>query len=449
MRYINWLRQFRPQSANNVGWLFFQTGLFFLASSAFLGGSFLFIALCFGSLKRAESYWRDIWNYPFILSTFLMLLGCLKAYSGWLAWAGLANWLPFFWAFWAFQPYLTTPESRRRTAICLLLGTVPVVITGFGQLWLGWEGPWQIFNGLIVWFIASDGNPSGRLSGLFDYANIAGAWLAIIWPFGLATLIQPFLNSYQKILRFLFVISIISALVLTDSRNAWAGLILAIPFVLGAKTWFWLVPCLLLICTLLGLAVLPGIDLEVQNLARKIVPENIWLRLNDMKYLGKRYLASTRLFQWHEAIKLIAERPFFGWGAAAFSILFPLLTGHGIWLGHAHNFPLEISVSHGVPVAILLVGVVISLLINALQHGLLTLPDNRNYCYGTAVFDRAWWAASLVLVLLHAVDMPLFDGRLNMAGWILLSGLRCLLASLKLHHSRENDNSLSKSNFIL
>ena len=40
------------------------------------------------------------------------------------------------------------------------------------------------------------------------------------------------------------------------------------------------------------------------------------------------------------------------------------------------------------------------------------------------LFDRAWWAAVLVLVVLHGTDMPFFDSRLNIAGWILLAGLR-------------------------
>ena len=29
-----------------------------------------------------------------------------------------------------------------------------------------------------------------------------------------------------------------------------------------------------------------------------------------------------------------------------------------------------------------------------------------------------------VLVLLHGTDLPFFDSRLNIAGWILLAGLR-------------------------
>ena len=41
----------------------------------------------------------------------------------------------------------------------------------------------------------------------------------------------------------------------------------------------------------------------------------------------------------------------------------------------------------------------------------------------SGLFDRAWWTAVLVLVVLHATDLPFFDSRLNIAGWILLAGI--------------------------
>ena len=54
-----------------------------------------------------------------------MVLGALlvqefEGYSRELAWVGLFNWLPFFWAFWGFQPYLATAAARRRVALALV-----------------------------------------------------------------------------------------------------------------------------------------------------------------------------------------------------------------------------------------------------------------------------------------------------------------------------------------
>ena len=129
------------------------------------------------------------------------------------------------------------------------------------------------------------------------------------------------------------------------------------------------------------------------------------------RYAGERVLASTRLSQWGLALQFIAERPWLGWGAAAFSVLYPLRTG--TWHGHSHNLPLELAVSSGVPVALALVGLVLVLLIAL-----------RRCSLHERLFDRAWWTAVLVLVAMHATDLPLFDSRLNIAGWILLAGLR-------------------------
>ncbi len=411
----------------SLGSVCFNAGIFLLPSSAFLSGLFLLIALIFGSsFDRKLSYWKDAWNYPFLIISVFMIISAIGAYSGWLAWIGLANWLPLFWGFWGFQPYLFTAHARTRCAFLLVTGTLPVVITGLGQIWFGWQGPWELFNGLIVWFVSPGGNPIGRLSGLFDYANIAGSWLAIIWPFCLAALLQPFSNIRKRIFFFVFSIGIVTSLVLTQSRNAWGGLVISIPFVLGPASWFWLLPILVLTLFPILFAVFPLFGSEIQQLARKIVPDDIWIRLSDLKYMENRTLSATRIGQWGVALQLILESPWLGWGAAAFSVIYPLRTG--LWHGHAHNLPLEMAVSHGLPVAILLVVTVISLLIITLRKGVLVASRSiQNNLTNTMIFDRAWWSASFVMVFLHASDIPLFDSRLNIVGWILLAGLRCII----------------------
>ena len=86
----------------------FRLGLFLLPSSALLAAVFLFMACLSGSRRRERPVWQDRWMQPFLVAALLMLAGALGAETGSLAWAGLANWLPFFWAFWAFQPHLAS-----------------------------------------------------------------------------------------------------------------------------------------------------------------------------------------------------------------------------------------------------------------------------------------------------------------------------------------------------
>ncbi|PTT95215.1 ligase, partial [Pseudomonas sp. HMWF031] len=301
-------------------------------------------------------------------------------------------------------------SSRRRSSLWLVAGTVPVVVTGLGQLWLGWQGPWQMFGGLIIWFMSAGGRPEGRLSGLFDYANIASAWLAMVWPLMLAALVQPGLNRMRRGVVLTMAAAVVLSLVLTESRNGWGALVLAVPLVLGPPSWPWLLPLLGLALLPVLVAVVPGVPPLLQDPARTLVPEGIWARLSDTQYASQRALASTRLSQWGLALQLIAERPWFGWGAAAFSVIYPLRAGK--WHGHAHNLPLELAISHGLPAAVLVVALVLLLLVVSLRRGPL------------ALFDRSWWTAALVLTVLHATDLPFFDSRLNIAGWILLAGLR-------------------------
>ncbi len=405
------LQEHRPPAATPLGWRSFQLGVFLLASSALLAGLSLLLALILGSRQR-RSPLADRANVVLLAAAVLMVLGCFRAASNNLAWLGLANWLPFFWGFWGFQPYLATPAARRRVALALVAGTVPVVLTGLGQLWWGWSGPFQALGGLIIWHIKAGGNPPDRLAGLFDYANIAGAWLALAWPFTLAALLEPGLARGRRGVVLLIAVGLVAAVFLTDSRNAWGALMLAVPLVAGPASWVWLLPLLLLVLAVIGLATLPWVPTMLQEPARSLVPQAIWGRLIDLDYGGQRPLAITRLAQWRAAIELIGERPWLGWGAAAFSIIYPMRTGH--WHGHPHNLPIDLAVSHGLPVAVLVVGLVLWLLLRAGRLGMAS---------GT-LFDRAWWAAALVLVALHATDIPFYDSRVNVAGWVLLAGLR-------------------------
>ena len=190
MPLIERLQQHRPSVATRSGWLAFQLGLFLLASSLLLAVIPLFWALLEGTRHHRPRWWRDRVNLWLLAVAVLMACAAPFARSGWLAWPGLVNWLPFFWGFWGFQPYVMTPAARRRITQVLVAGTVPVVVTGLGQLLLGWSGPWEVLNRLVIWHMDPGGLPPGRLSGLFDYANVAAAWLAFSWPLLLAVAVS-------------------------------------------------------------------------------------------------------------------------------------------------------------------------------------------------------------------------------------------------------------------
>jgi O-antigen ligase len=179
----------------------------------------------------------------------------------------------------------------------------------------------------------------------------------------------------------------------------------------------WFLPVLLLALLPVLLATLPGVPAALQTPLRELVPQSVWGRLNDFNSQGVRPEALTRMSLWIMAVQLISQRPWFGWGAQSFGAIYQERAGY--FINHPHNIALDLAQSHGWPVALGLVGLVLWLLWRTAAAG---MASDR-------LFERAWWAATLVLVALHATDIPMYDSRLNIAGWILLVGLRGRLSS--------------------
>ena len=178
------------------GSLLFILGIFFLPSSLLLGILLLLPSSIIGSFLQEKSFLKDKWNYSLIsfgalilISTFLQNYILVNTYDNvWdpkLSIVGLGNWLPFIWFFWALQPYLNSKQSRILFSSTLLAGSFPVLITGYGQYFFNWTGPFETLNGLIIWYQRPIEIPGG-LSGLFSNQNYAGTWLNFVWPFCIA-----------------------------------------------------------------------------------------------------------------------------------------------------------------------------------------------------------------------------------------------------------------------
>ena len=128
----------------------------------------------------------------------------------------------------------------------LISSTFPVLVTGFGQYFFNWTGPFETLNGLIIWYQRPIENPAG-LSGLFNNQNYAGSWLNIVWPFCLVLFLEKRNDFAQKTISLAFVFSISLAAFLTYSRNSWLGLIISFPIILGKKIINLLLPLIILI----------------------------------------------------------------------------------------------------------------------------------------------------------------------------------------------------------
>ena len=410
-----------------IGDYSFKVAIFFLASAPFISLVFILLSSLIGSFLNKKNFFADKWNIPLIISAILMLISCLftsffnnNEYTNYwdhsLSWIGLLNWLPFFWIFWALQPFLLFPKDRENCAKLLIAGSIPVLLSCFFHYFLDWNGPYIIFNGLIVWF-QKPILPNEGVTGLFNNPNYTGSWLNIVWPFLLASLFNNSGNKSSKIITLFLIIFSGIALFLTLSRNAWLGCVISSILTLSTLLRFSKInkiSLLLPIPIALTIYVLNNLnisilDLLINKLNRQISPDY---------YLS---LDMTRLNIWLFAIKSIIQRPFLGWGSASFPTI--LRIDSDIWKGHAHNLFLEIGVSYGLPVLFLLACFIFFILYRNYKN---ILKNNkfRNRFTKTTLFENAWFFSTIILILSQLFDVQYFDGRISIIFWILLAGLK-------------------------
>ena len=411
----------------DFGSILFLCGIFFLPSTLLIGGLFLLPAAILGSLSHRTSYLRDKWNYPFLIFGILIVISSIlqnsilnnnyqDIWDPMLSIVGMGNWIPFIWMFWAFQPFLDTTSKRRIFAFTLISGSFPILMTGFGQYFLNWTGPFETLNGLIIWYQRPIVNPGG-LSGLFNNQNYAGSWLNLIWPFCIALFIERRNNFFKKTIAFSFLISTGLAAFLTFSRNAWLGLITSLPMVIGKKGVLIVISFITIILLILFFAFSPFLSGEMQNSLRSFLPEKIILEFSEKGYQG---LDSTRQEILLAAINLIKSSPIFGIGAASFSKIYLLETNY--WKGHSHNLLIELALSYGLPATILFF-ITISFLLCLSGYQIFVNKKISDI----SLFDRAFWAALFFFLISQLVDIQYFDGKISIIAWLLIAGLKNII----------------------
>jgi len=412
-----------------------------------------------------------------ILSGWLIVMS-LFAYHRQDAWLGLFNFIPFFGLFATFRVLLQTPAQLRRLAQILVLTSVPVVMIGFGQLYWGWATPnaWHDFFMALGCAIAPQGNPPGRMTSIFMYTNVLAAYLAIAFILSLGLWIESFQEKSKlfhpsllasdssplttQILLGVVVLGNLAALILTNSRNAWAIAVIAATAFAVYCGWRWLVVGVgAIAAAVFGAAFAP---LPLQSWLRAIVPAYFWQRLTDQLYV--RPEATLRTTQWHFAWNLTQQRPWTGWGLRNFQPLYFVQTQ--TWMGHPHNLFLMLTAEIGIPATLVFSAWIGWILFQSIQ----LLVQKSNYAYNNESSDSrlptpdsctggftkilhygkrfranpplrlptpdsrlphqsdrliffAYSIAVCACLLFNTVDVTIFDARLNTLFWILLAAI--------------------------
>ena len=428
MHYLKLFSSRKKINTYKCGEILFLIGTFFLCSSLFIGGVLLLISFVFGCFIQSQkvNYFKDKWNLPFFFCSFLILLSALmqkfllqnnipEIWNPNLSLIGMANWLPFFWIFWACQPFVNTKEKRKKFALVLISGTFPLLITGFGQYFFEWTGPFETLNGLIIWYQRPINSPGG-LSGLFNNQNYAGSWLNLVWPFCIALIFEKTKNLYHKSASICFLVAIGLAILLTYSRNAWAGLLIAFPLVITQQAFLWLTLIFLICASIIIFLISPIFTGEIQNTFKELIPNKILLEFSEEGY---KDLDVTRLEIIKSAIDIISKSPLLGIGAASFTAIYELKTN--FYKGHSHNLLTELAISYGLPVTIIFTCTIVTIL--AISYHAVFFKNVKNIDF----FERACWASVFFFFISQLVDIQYFDGKISIIAWILIASLKNII----------------------
>lgn len=423
---------------NKFGNKLFLVGIFFLASAPFISILLLLPSAILGSFNRKDKFLKDIWNYPFLIVSILMIISCfiqsyrnydLPAYDTELSFIGLLNWIPLFFCFWGFQPYLLTKKSRENTLLLLILGTIPVLVTGLGQYFFEWYGPFETLKGLIIWFQRPiDINIVG-LTGLFNNQNYAGSWLSMIFPMSLAFVLLKGSKKIKKLISLIIFLFLSLTTILTYSRNALFALICSLLIFIKSRKFTFV--SIFFILTILIIFSQKGI-LNTDNFIVLFISHSFEKLLNILPIGLSNKLKniisldnSPRTIIWGFVANMIWIKKYFGWGAGSFPFLFEPFDFTNINAQHTHNLPLEIAFNYGLPSSIILTT---SLFFLTFKNNIseFNLPK-ENRLFKENIFDTGWRASTNIFLVTHLFDITYFDSRVSVLAWILFAGMRNII----------------------
>tara|TARA_B100000242_G_C43024206_1_gene476819 strand:- start:654 stop:1595 length:942 start_codon:yes stop_codon:yes gene_type:complete len=306
-----------------------------------------------------------------------------------------------------------------------ICGSIPVLVSGFLQVWGKIYGPMETLNGLIIWYQRPLSDQLG-LSGLFNNQNYAAAWLSFILPFCIVSYANCKGKFYQKGMLIIINFFVFIALILTISRVAFINIIFTFPFLFGIKIISWYLPFTLGLITFFLIYIFYANLPFVNNIFSQIIPERLLFKIESIKF--SQWNSILRFNIWIFTGFLIFKRPIFGYGANTFPILFQ--EAYQRWQGHTHNIFLELCQVYGIPIALVILVSIIILI----RNSLIKIPiygKKKSLEKIDLYFERAWFAAFFLLIISNNVDITYFDSRISISIWVLLSGIRARMAENK------------------
>jgi len=414
---------------------YFYLANFFLSSALPISIIFFLLALIISLANLETNLIKDKWNYPIFLSSVLLIFSsmnfcfCENIFTKTEITTNISNlfnWIPMFLIYFGFQKYLKKDSQRTNFAKVFLMGSIPVLVSCALQNWFNINGPFGFLNNSIIWFMKERNTDltTNAVAGLFSNPNYTATWLSVSLPFALA-LLKVNKKLFQKFILLLIAALIIYFSVLTLSRNSIIGIFISMILIIGLKISIILVGLVSLLIVLTyfipQLNFLNFLILEFEQVIQTqfLKSNNIVNSIFNIDFSD--FKKDPRIDIWIKTIALIAEKPFFGWGAGTFFVIYRIQRGGIMDAYHAHNMPLEIAYIFGIPTSL-----VLSTFIFVLTYCAFTIVyKNKNNL--STLINKSWVTASIIILIFHISDVTYYDGKISILIWTLFAGIKCLI----------------------
>ncbi|MDT8902311.1 O-antigen ligase family protein [Anaeroselena agilis] len=274
-----------------------------LKPTPFDGAVALFVTLAAASILASPDRWVSFYNYYHLMGRYILL-------------------------YYLVVNNFHTIDQLKRLVQAVLVSAGMVVVYGLYQYVQGVD---------ISAFEWVDGEQfpllKVRIFSTLENPNLLAGFLVVMAALaaGLG------LNAEDRRCKAAFAVLVVAlgvCLVLTYSRGAWLSFIAVVAAygVLYSRKTFWLL-------LLVPVAVLAGQDVIMERLMSIFNPTDT--------------SATLRIALWESTLAMIADRPLFGIGWAAYPLVYPdydfFINNPGITIFHAHNMYLHIAAEIGVP----------------------------------------------------------------------------------------------------
>ena len=395
-----------------------------------LAGLILFMGLV---IYRSGSAMRSLlWYQGFGLLTVILCLNGLWARFQGEALLQLANFLPFFALFAALSVFLSEARSRaiilERWVTGLLIATVPINVLALVEYWLRSPAMMAELSQSDRWHDFYQLHYGHRAYMMFHHPNIMACFLIMVFGMALGLVLQR-LNQNQSGGQYdshqhpqsqdvALPIGVVNLWQGWIGLSTAIGLILAGIFVTGSRNGI-LIAVIQLVC--FGIIARRHRLVAIAGLGSVVA---IVLAVAVMGIGGRTlsldiFTNDPRVLVWQFAWDYIQQRPLLGWGLGSYKLMYvPDSIPNYPNINHAHNFWVTLAAETGLPTTFVFTGIIGRICYCSVRR----LIAATKAIAGSSI-SVGCGLAFLGICLFCLFDVPIFDARINIMGWLSLAGL--------------------------